>query len=157
MSTQKRVLVLLMLLGFTLYMFGCGAAKRNAQVTPQLKASEWKPKVRELSNNMGDYDIYAAGVTKARPWAIGFLPKNSTRRLTGTPEQWHKIEDKKTLDELIGWMETNTPNAVPRLLSVLGPEPDRAFFGYIYSPLSPINTRIVDENTIFVFVPDPTR
>lgn len=156
MSIQKKVVVALMLFGFVIFIFGCGAAKRNAQVTPQLKSREWKPKVRELSNNMGDYDIYAAGINKSRPWAIGFLPKNNTKRLTGTPEQWHKIEDKKTLDDLIGWMEAK-PNAIPRLLSVLGPEPDRAFFGYIYSPLAQISTRIVDENTIFVYVPDPVR
>lgn len=154
MATQKKVIISLMLFGFLVYMFGCAAAKKNAQVTTQLKANEWKLKVRELSNNMGEYNIYAAGINKSQPWAIGFLPKNSTKRLTGTPEQWNKIEDKKLLDELVGWMESK-PGAVPRLLSVLGPEPDRAFYGYIYSPMAQISTRIVDENTIFVFVPDP--
>ena len=154
MSVQRKIVVSLMLLGFLVYMAGCGAAARNAQVTPQLKAGEWKPKVRELANDMGDYNVYAAGITKSRPWAIGFLPKNSPRRLTGSPEQWFKVEDKNTLDELIGWMESK-PAATPRLLSVLGPEPERAFFGYIYSPMPQINTRIIDENTIYVFVPDP--
>ena len=155
MSNQKKVIVLLMLVGFVMSVFGCAASQRNALVTPQLNASEWSPKVREMANNMGDYDIYAAGVTRAQPWAIGFLPKDNDKRLTGTPDRWHKIEDKQVLDELIGWMETRT-TAIPRLLSVLGPEPDRAFFGYIYSPLR-IRTRIVDENTIFIFEPDPDR
>ena len=67
MSVQRKIVVSLMLLGSLVYMAGCGAAKRNAQVTPQLKASEWKPKVRELANNMGEYNVYAAGVTKSRP------------------------------------------------------------------------------------------
>ena len=155
MSNQKKVIIPLLVLGFFVFLFGCNAAKKNAQVTPQLKAKEWRPKVREMSNNMGDYDIYAAGVTRAQPWAIGFIPKDSLNRLTGTLGRWYKIEDKKLLDELIGWMEVRT-TAIPRLMSVLGPEPDRAFFGYIYSPLN-IRTRIVDENTIFVFEPDPAR
>jgi hypothetical protein len=155
MSVQRKFVVSLILLGFFVYMVGCGAAKRNAQVTPQLKASEWKPKVRELANNMEEYNVYAAGITISRPWAIGFVPKNSTRRLTGTPDQWYKVENKKTLDDLIGWMESH-PGAVPRLMSVLGPEPERAFFGYIYSPIGQISTRVMDDNTIFVFVPDPS-
>jgi hypothetical protein len=154
MSVQRKFIVSLMLLGFLVYMISCGAAKRNAQVTPQLKASEWKPKVQELANSMGDYNVYAAGITKSRPWAIGFVPKNSTRRLTGSPDQWYKIEDKKTLDEIIGWMESK-PGAIPRLMSVLGPEPERAFFGYIYSPMPQISTRVMDDNTIYVYVPDP--
>lgn len=154
MSVQRKIVVSLMLLGFLVYVAGCGAAKRNALVTPQLKASEWKPKVRELANSMEDYNVYAAGVTISRPWAIGFVPKNSPRKLTGSPEQWYKVENKKTLDDLIGWIESK-PAAIPRLMSVLGPEPDRAFFGYIYSAMPQINTKIINENTIYVFVPDP--
>ena len=67
MSVQRKIVVSLMLLGFLVYVAGCGAAKRNALVTPQLKASEWKPKVRELANSMEDYNVYAAGVTISRP------------------------------------------------------------------------------------------
>jgi hypothetical protein len=156
MSNQRKVVVSLMLLGFVVYILGCGATARNAQVTSQFKAAEWKPKVQELANNMGDYNIYAAGITKSRPWAIAFLPKNSQKRLTGTPGQWYEIEDKKDLDELIGWMDSY-PGAMPRLLSVLGPEPERAFFGYIYSPMAQISTGVQDENTIYVFVPDPGK
>jgi hypothetical protein len=106
-----------------------------------------------MANNMGDYNIYASGRSKSRPWAIVFHPKDSSKKLKGTPDRWHKIEDKKVLDDLIGWMETySTP---PRLLSLLGPEPDRAFYAYIYTPLSQVSTRIEDENTIFVYEPDP--
>ena len=157
MSNQKKVVVSLMLLGFVISMFGCvTAAKNNAQVTTQLKAKEWKPKVQEMANNMGDYDIWAAGQSKSRPWAIVFHPKDNPKKLTGTPDRWHKIEDKKLLDEVISWMEAarSTP---PRLMSILGPEPDRAFYAYVYTPGAQINTRIVDENTIFVFEPDPVR
>ena len=155
MSIQRKVVISLLVLGFFVSMFGCGAAKKNAQFTTQLKAKEWKPKVREMANNMGDCDIYAAGRSKSVPWAIVFHPKDNPKKLTGTPERWHKIEDKKVLDDIIGWMEANT--AVPRLMSILGPEPDRAFYAYIYTPLAQINTRIVDENTIFVYEPDPVR
>jgi hypothetical protein len=155
MSNKKKVVVLLMLLGFVISMFGCVAAKKNAEVTTQLKAKEWKPKVQEMANNMGDYDIWAAGRSKSRPWAIVFHPKDNPKKLDGTPDRWHKIEDKKVLDDIIGWMETySTP---PRLMSILGPAPDRAFYAYVYTPLSQINTRIEDENTIFVYEPDPAR
>ena len=156
MSIQKKVFITLLVLGFFVSMFGCGAAKKNAQVTTQLKAKELKPKVKEMANNMGDYNIYAAGRSKSQPWAIVFHPKDNTKKLTGTPDRWHKIEDKKLLDDLIGWMEART-TAIPRLLSILGPEPDRAFYGYIYTPIAQIKTQIEDENTIFIFEPDPAR
>ena len=156
MSIQKKVVVSLMLLGFVIYMFGCGAAKQNAQVTPQLKANEWRPKVQEMGNNMGDYDIYAAGLKKSQPWAVVYHPKDNVKKLTGNPDRWHKIEDKKILDEIIGWMEARA-TAPPRLLSILGPEPERAFYAYIYTPIAQIKTQIEDENTIFVFEPDPAR
>jgi len=155
MSNQKKVVVSLMLLGFVMSMFGCVAAKDSAQITPQLKAKEWKPKVREMANNMGDYDIYAAGQSKGQPWAIVFHPKDNAKKLTGTPDRWHKIEDKKVLDDVIGWMEART--AVPRLLSILGPEPGRDFYAYVYTPLAQITTRVEDANTIFVYEPDPAR
>ena len=155
MSIQKKVVISLLGLGFVIFMFGCGAAKKNAQITPQLKAKEWKPKVQEMANDMGNYDIWAAGRSKSRPWAIVFHPKDNPKKLTGTPDRWHKIEDKKVLDDIIGWMETYS--SPPRLMSILGPEPDRAFYAYIYTPLAQINTRIQDENTIFVYEPDPAR
>lgn len=155
MSNQKKVIISLLVLGFFVFMFGCAAAKKNAQVTTQLKAKEWKPKVQEMANDMGNYDIWAAGRSKSRPWAIVFHPKDNPKKLTGTPDRWHKIEDKKVLDDIIGWMETYS--SPPRLMSILGPEPDRAFYAYIYTPLAQINTRIQDENTIFVYEPDPAR
>ena len=157
MSIQKKVFISLLVLGIFISMFGCGAAKRNAQLTTPLKAKEWKPKVQEMANNMGDYDIWAAGRSKSRPWAIVFHPKNNTKKLNGTPDRWHKIEDKKVLDDLIGWMETYNTSSVPRLMSLLGPAPERDFYAYIYTPLAQINTRIQDENTIFVYEPDPAR
>ena len=154
MSFQRKVLFILVLLGFCITMVGCGAAKKNAQLASQFKAKEWKPKVQEMANNMGDYDIYAAGRNRKTPWAIVFHPKDNPKKLQGTPDRWHKIEDKKVLDGLISWMETyRNP---PRLLSLLGPEPERDFYAYIYTPLSQMNTRIVDDNTIFVYEPDPT-
>ena len=155
MTIQKKILISLLLLGFVVSMFGCGAAKRNAQITPQLKANEWKPKVREMANNMEDYDIWAAGQKITRPWAVVFHPKTNAKKLKGTPDRWHKIEKKEILDEIVSWMETNV-NTPPRLMSILGPAPDRAFFAYIYTSLSQINTRVEDENTIFVFEPNPT-
>ena len=156
MSIHKKAFIILLVFGFFVSMFGCGAAKKNAQITPQLKAKEWKPKVQEMANNMGDYDIYAAGRNKSQPWAVVYHPKDNVKKLTGSPDRWHKIEDKKLLDEIIGWMEARA-SYIPRLLSILGPEPDRAFYAYIYTPLAQIKTRIEDENTIFVFEPDPAR
>lgn len=155
MKIQKKILISLLVGTFFVSLFGCGAVKRNAQITPQLKAKEWRPKVREMANNMEDYDIWAAGVVIQRAWAIVFHPKDNPKKLNGTPDRWYKIEDKKVLDDLIGWMESRP--SIPRLLSILGPAPERDFYGYIYSHLSPINSRIEDENTIFIFEPDPTR
>ena len=155
MTIQRKIFVSLLVLGFFVSMFGCGAAKRNAQVTTQLKAKEWRPKVREMADNMGDYDIWAAGRSKARPWAIVFHPKDNPKKLTGTPDRWHKIEKKDVLLDIVGWMEATTSVAPPRLMSILGPAPERDFYAYVYTPLNQLNTRIEDENTIFVFGPDP--
>jgi hypothetical protein len=157
MSLQRKVFISLLVLWFLVSMFGCVGGKNNAQITPQLKAREWAPKVREMANNIEDYDIWVAGVTMARPWAIVFDPKDNPRRLTGTPDRWTKIEDKKKLDEIIGWVEIDSGLGPPRLLSILGPAPDREFYAYIYTAISPINTRMVDENTIFVYEPNPAR
>jgi hypothetical protein len=155
MSIQKKVFISLLVLGFVVSMFGCGAAKRNAQFTTQLKAKEWRPKVREMADNMGDYDIWAAGRSRARPWAIVFHPKDNPKKLNGTPGRWHKIEDKNVLLDIVGWMESTT--RVPRLMSILGPAPERDFYAYVYTTLNQLNTRIEDENTIFVFGPDPAQ
>ena len=155
MSFQRKIFISLLVLGFFVSLFGCGAAKRNAQITPQLKAKEWGPKVREIANNIEDYDVWAAGIVLEKAWAIVFHPKDNPNKLTGTPNRWYRIEDKERLVDLIGWMEV-TP-VIPRLLSILGPAPERDFYGYMYTKLSPINSRIVDENTIFIFEPDPAR
>ena len=156
MSFQRKIFISLLVLGFFVSLFGCGAAKRNAQFKTELKSREWKPKVQEMANNMADYDIYAAGQKIGEPWALVFHPKDNPNKLTGTPDRWYKIEDRKVLDEIIGWLEARS-GAFPRLMSILGPEPDRALYGYMYTPIPQPKTRIVDENTIFVFEPDPFR
>jgi hypothetical protein len=57
--------------------------------------------------------------------------------------------------DIVGWMEATTSVAPPRLMSILGPAPERDFYAYVYTQLNQLNTRIEDENTIFVFEPDP--
>lgn len=153
MTIQKKALISLLLLGFVVPMLGC-AVQKNAVLKTTFKAKEWKPKVREMANNIGDYDIWGAGQSKDRPWAIVFHPKDNSKKVIGTPGRWKKIEDKKVLDDLIGWMESYGSD-VPRLMSLLGPAPDRAFFAYVYTILSQMNARIKDENTVFLYDPDP--
>jgi hypothetical protein len=104
-----------------------------------------------MVDNMQDYNIYAAGQSRKEPWAIVFHPKNTNKRLDGSDDRWFKVEDKKELETLISWLEVRP--GFPRLLSILGP--DDAFYASIYTLARQVRTKVLDENTIFVFDIDP--
>ena len=107
--------------------------------------------IEELEENWKDYVIHYAGLSVDTPAAIMFDPKDDDRTLIG--DKWIKVEDKKTLSELIGWMKTYT-EFNPQIWRILGPHNE--FFGYLYYPSYLMNAdevvfKVIDDKTMYVY------
>ena len=104
--------------------------------------------IEELKKNWTDYSIAYAGGNMENPSGILFDPRGDDRKIIY--DNWKKVEDQKTLSELIGWLsmqEEDGPYA-PRLLLVLGP--DNKSYGYIYTSWNHMLIKGVDEKTIWI-------
>jgi hypothetical protein len=107
--------------------------------------------IEELEENWKDYVVHYAGLNVGSPAGIMFDPKYDDRTLTG--EKWIKVEDKKTLSELIGWMKTYT-EFNPRIWRILGP--NNEFFGYLFYPshrmyADNVVIKVIDDKTMYVY------
>lgn len=105
--------------------------------------------VQYLLENWKDYTVYYAGSSIGNPGGIMFDPKGDNRTLTG--DTWIKVEDRRTLSELIGWMKTYHEYN-PQIWRILGP--DDELYGYLYYPRTHRQlavTKVVDETTMYVY------
>jgi len=124
--------------------YGCGD---YAKIKQQGSTKDQAPAMQRIVENWERYNIYYAGVSKNQPKAILIYPKNSEKKLQFSEDRWDRVEDKKTLEELVSWLEAG--KRYPRLLSIFGP--DDQFFGYIYTRGHRVATRVIDPDTIFVY------
>lgn len=102
----------------------------------------------ELYKNWEDYNIYYDGGSTEYPSAVMFDPKNDERNIT--QDKWRRVEDQKTLSEIIGWIsiqDTGGPY-YPKLYRILGP--DKRLYGYMYTAWDHVLIKGVDEKTIWV-------
>ena len=126
-------------------MVGCA---NYGKISPALERTE-KPTVRELQENWENYAIHYAD-WRSVGWTGGIIfgPKAGDKTLFG--EKWMKVEDEKTLTQLITSIEAKNPD--PRLHRILGP--NDAFYGYLY--LGPrrdyvnVFVKVIDSNSLRV-------
>ena len=110
--------------------------------------------IAKLKENWRDYTVYYAGYAVNNPSGIMFDPKNDDKKLLPS-DRWTKIEDQETLAEVISWIKIqNSYNVYPRLYRILGPEDQ--LYGYLFSALSQLVTKVVDDKALWVYdLPEP--
>ena len=151
MNQSKRIYAVLTGVIIMLLFFGCASMFTGyGKLRPQPMRGQTVA-IGELEENWKDYVIHYAGLSVGTPAAIMFDPKDDARRLTG--EKWTKVEDKETLSELIGWMETYT-EFNPQIWRILGP--NNEFFGYLFYPsyrthIDSVVIKAIDDKTMYVY------
>jgi hypothetical protein len=136
-----------------LLFFGCASMLTGyGKLRPQPMRGEGVA-IEDLEQNWEDYVIHYAGQSVGTPAAIMFDPKDDDRTLVG--DRWTKVEDQKTLSELIGWIKAYQ-RFYPRVWRILGP--DDHLYGYLYFPLYRAVFKVVDSKTMYAFdVPSPNH
>ena len=102
--------------------------------------------VQVLAENWQDYHISYSGFSIDRPLGLLFDPKNDDKTIVS--EHWTKIQNGKTVSNVIGWMETFGGRRA-RLYRIYGA--DDQFYGYIFTFLTSVTTKQVGENTLSVY------
>jgi len=125
--------------------YGCSWFKSYGKIRV-LSRHEEKVSLQELEKNYQDYTIYYAGLSVDTAAAIMFDPKNDGKTLIGN--KWTQIEDKETLLELIGWIQTYI-KFDPRLWKIVGP--DEQFYGYLFCACNHVVIKSVDDTTMYVY------
>lgn len=124
---------------------GC-AWLRGYGKTRVLSRQEEKVALQQLKVNWQDYAISYAGVKVGTAAAVIFDPKNDDKTLVS--DTGVKVEDKETLLELIGVIESYI-HFYPRLHRILGP--DNQLYGYIFYAWGHPVFKVVDENTLYAY------
>ncbi len=123
-----------------------GYGKIRAQSGPGKRVT-----IQELRENWHDYTIYYAGyhgkLSIKHPSAVMFDPKKDDRVLVG--DKWTKVDDQKTLSELISSIQSHKARYYPSLWRILGP--DDQFYGYLFSAWHHVPIKVVDEKTMWVY------
>ena len=134
------------LLGVILSLFVLGCAGDYGKITV---VDEGEMTVAALVKNWSNFNIYYAGSKPEMPVAVLFDPKNDGKNLQVDP-RWEKVTDEKSLQHMVNFIRTRTPQGVnmPRLWKVLGP--DDAMYGYVYTLLVKLVITPIDQNTIRV-------
>jgi hypothetical protein len=101
--------------------------------------------LQEMQENWQAYTISYAG-TKDIPAALLFDPKNDGKVLSG--RSWKPVENRETLAKMVDFIK-GYAQFDPKLYAISGP--DREVFGYVLSPDSKIRTRVVNDNTVYVY------
>ena len=125
--------------------YGCSWLKSYGKIRV-LSRHEEKVSLQELEKNWQDYTIYYAGLSVGTAAGIMFDPKNDDKTLIS--DKWIKIEDKETLLELIGWIQTYI-QFDPRLWKIVGP--DEQFYGYLFCACNHVVIKSVDDTTMYVY------
>ena len=153
MDTKKHISSATIL--FVLLFFMSGCLSSFGKIRSQSGNGE-RMTIDDLEKNWTDYTVHYAGISPNRSSGIMFDPKNDDKTLLpGSNDRWKKIEDKKTLSDVIGWIKVQDSTGYnPMLYKVLGP--DDQFYGYLFSGRSDVTIEVFDDRTMFVNdFPDP--
>jgi hypothetical protein len=124
---------------------GCAWLRGYGKVRVVSRQEE-KLTLEQLKLNWQDYTIYYAGLKVGTAAGVMFDPKDDDKTLAG--DTWIKVEDKDTLVELIGVIESYI-YFYPRLHRILGP--DDQFFGYLFYAWDHPVFKVVDEKTLYAY------
>ena len=108
-------------------------------------AREKEVTIDVLIENWEDYDIYYDGLGVKHSLGIMFDPKENNTKLTG--DAWKKVEDQKTLKEIVRWIQPTTLHDT-WLAELL--DPDDRFLGYLYYSGGPASLKKIDDSTFYM-------
>jgi hypothetical protein len=147
MKTTHLIYSLIILILTATLMHGCAWIKGYGKVRLVSKYGD-DMSIQKLEENWDDYHVSYAGSSPSIPAAIMFDPKNDGRKLVG--DRWTRVEDGKTVSEIIGWIKTYT-QFFPSLHVILGP--DNQLYGYVFYPRFADNIigKLIDDRTIYVY------
>jgi hypothetical protein len=107
---------------------------------------ETRVTIEELVSNWHRYDVYYSGISYGHMRGLIFDPKGDYKAMEG--DRWVRVEDRETLSKAVGWIRSNIQFPA-RLMKVTGP--DRKFYGYVYTGVAHVVTRLVGENRLYVY------
>jgi hypothetical protein len=137
---NKRYLIALIFLSL-FFIGGCASLRGSAGIL-----AEHKVTIQDLEKNWTDFTVYYAGLSEKTAAALMFDPKNDNKTLLG--KAWTQVKDKKTLSEIIGWIQTYIQYD-PSVYRILGP--DGQLFGYVFAPRTHILMKVIDDHTLYVY------
>jgi hypothetical protein len=128
-------------------LFGCAWIGSFGRISLQSGSTPYVT-TGELQKNWGNYEIYFAGGSVEYPSAVLFDPKDDDKTIIN--DKWRKVEDQKTLSEIIRWISIQDIGGpyYPKLYMILGP--DGRFYGYMYTAWNHVLIKGIDEKTIWV-------
>ena len=142
MKNLKRLAIA----GFLAFLLlsGCAGGYGKLRVEPNSAMT-----VETLLRESDRYVMYSDGVYPNFPAAVIFDPKEDSRGITVGP-RWDKVADRNKAESLVGLIRQQPgrgPN-IPRLWRILGP--DDYLYGYVYTWLTRLDMKVVDETTLLV-------
>ncbi|RLB40204.1 MAG: hypothetical protein DRH12_10375 [Deltaproteobacteria bacterium] len=145
MKSLNRYILALIPAMACLMAVGCVTIKSNGPASaPGYKGGTIT--LAEIRSHAEDFDIYWAGLSDDMPTAIFFDPKDDDKRIIG--DRWEKVTEPEKLDGMISFVESYL-QFDPRLFALIGP--NKEVFGYVFSPNFIIQTKLVNENTIYIY------
>lgn len=143
---MNKNVYLTVLIVIVLVVCGCTSMFANYGKVKNLTGDRKKDvTIDALIENWTDYDIYYAGMGVKAPLGIMFDPKANNTKLTG--DAWRKVEDQKTLKEIVRWIYPTTQE-FPWFAELLGP--DDSFLGYLYYSGGPASLKRNNGSTFYV-------
>ena len=106
--------------------------------------------IQQLQDDFAKYEVYYSGTKPADAVAVLFCPKESDTTLT--PDRWwNPVPDQSSLSNINSWMRSRDNRNIPKVQLVMGP--NSQVFGYVYSYLIQIKTRVVSDKEMNIYAP----
>lgn len=144
MKTRKYMYIVSIGLLLVALTSGCAILNKHGKLRVQSEPGQ-RATLEELKENWHEFSIYQAGLYAALPSAIMFDPKDDDKTVVG--EGWVKVEDEKTLSELMSSIQYSS-YSFPRLQRILGP--DDQFYGYFFSAWDHAYIKVIDGKTLWI-------
>jgi len=149
MNWNKSIHMAIIALVLVFLISGCASLTGYGKIRPQPSRGE-RITIEQLEENWQDYTVSYNGLKVSNPKGIMFDPKNNETTLVG--DTWIKVEDKKTVSEVIGWIKNYT-QFNPQVWTILGP--DDRLYGYLFYSGGQVVIKVVNDTTMHVS--SPTR
>ena len=129
---------------------GCVSEGGNrGRVVAQPRTGE-QTTIQHLQDDFAKYKVYYSGTKPADAVAVLFCPKESDTTLT--PDKWwNPVPDQSSLSNIDSWMQSRDNRNMPQVQLIMGP--NSQVFGYVYSYLIQIKTRVVSDKEMNISAP----